>query len=759
MTTELKQRLERTRILGTPCSTTSIRIGDAINGARTPLRSSLRLREKREACSPLQERNSNKKTEHTFSLKSDLQPRKFTFVKDADYEAEKVVETKYNYVCNENVATPRAVAYLKHVKAKVSDFFSPQNIKCVEYLQNHRNGLDDSFVVEDDEVEEGSLLYYGREPMEVEPETFDYNEDDYNAVSWFQHFEHNSVSLSNSSLYKTLEQAAPVLKMYEEQVKSVSSKYENIKSKIISLQETFPKRNTYNADFDVDPKLIESINGEIQKLYDANNAQLNTVKDTIHAEKENINNILIKLKEFDSMINSPSREVSRLKKELEELIKASNLRNIAISKEMGVRFAEITHRYNEVAENFKLSEYKDEQLSKYRSHMENENELKAIINELIEKKVSLFIKKPVDGINEEVEKEKKSEFLEDMIEKKLEKALNRLPITGVMHEIVNLKQDFTERLNTFVKDQIYSKSLEMKDDFVKDLHDIKQSFAIRQQRLESDEKKSRESINRIIKEAILGLNNDINLHKSEVAALRNRFVDMQLEMEKSFENVAEESISDFLRVHHIQQETQFGSPDYALGSGGAAVLECLTSTTYCAKKTFFGCDATQNPPNTIIDKDVSLGKCWPMSGNNGHVGISLSRSITPTSITIEHVAKELNFYNNYKSAPKNFKVYAVFTKRPKTQLIEFTKERINGKDFYLAPLITSPESYYDVNKISDGSESVYGRSEIQTFRVENKVEGVRNVIVKVESNWGNENYTCLYRVRVHGQEDEELYKF
>ena len=41
---------------------------------------------------------------------------------------------------------------------------------------------------------------------------------------------------------------------------------------------------------------------------------------------------------------------------------------------------------------------------------------------------------------------------------------------------------------------------------------------------------------------------------------------------------------------------------------------------------------------------------------------------------------------------------------------------------------------------------------IQTFRFENSGVAVNKVKISVNSNWGNPNYTCLYRVRVHGRE-------
>jgi SUN domain-containing protein 1/2 len=70
---------------------------------------------------------------------------------------------------------------------------------------------------------------------------------------------------------------------------------------------------------------------------------------------------------------------------------------------------------------------------------------------------------------------------------------------------------------------------------------------------------------------------------------------------------------------------------------------------------------------------------------------------------------------------------------------------------YPKDLPTSPQ-YMRLNKFS---YNIHGSSHIQTFPVD---EDVRNlgvdfgiVVLKVKSNWGREEFTCLYRMRVHGQ--------
>ena len=46
-----------------------------------------------------------------------------------------------------------------------------------------------------------------------------------------------------------------------------------------------------------------------------------------------------------------------------------------------------------------------------------------------------------------------------------------------------------------------------------------------------------------------------------------------------------------------------------------------------------------------------------------------------------------------------------------------------------------------------------GSKSVQTFSF-NNYNAFQSIRVNVESNWGNPNYTCIYRIRVHGQEDD-----
>ncbi|KAM6188936.1 uncharacterized protein WM294_014868 [Sarcoramphus papa] len=166
-------------------------------------------------------------------------------------------------------------------------------------------------------------------------------------------------------------------------------------------------------------------------------------------------------------------------------------------------------------------------------------------------------------------------------------------------------------------------------------------------------------------------------------------------------------------------------PDWALEAIGAAIDKERTSKSYGGqgKKTWwlppFGFSSA-NPPETILQPRIAPGDCWPFQGSRGHVVIRLPEQIWPTAFTIWHISKAVSPSGEVSSAPKEFAVSGVDEATAETLLGTFT---------------------YDVHK------------EIaQTFHVQKELPRTfRYIKFQVQSNWGNPEYTCVYRVQVHGK--------
>ncbi|KAG1650701.1 SUN domain-containing protein 2 [Nymphon striatum] len=130
-----------------------------------------------------------------------------------------------------------------------------------------------------------------------------------------------------------------------------------------------------------------------------------------------------------------------------------------------------------------------------------------------------------------------------------------------------------------------------------------------------------------------------------------------------------------------------------------------------------------NPsPRKVIQPNVHPGECWPFVGAIGQIVLKLSHPIYVTGVTLEHIPKSLSPNGKIESAPKDFSV---------TALTDPTHSE--GFDF-------GNFSYEESG------------TPLQFFSITNSTQAYRFIEVKFHSNWGHPDYTCVYRIRVHGNE-------
>ncbi|NXQ29820.1 SUN2 protein, partial [Alaudala cheleensis] len=174
-------------------------------------------------------------------------------------------------------------------------------------------------------------------------------------------------------------------------------------------------------------------------------------------------------------------------------------------------------------------------------------------------------------------------------------------------------------------------------------------------------------------------------------------------------------------------EDRVGMVDYALESAGASVINTRCSETYethTALLSLFGIPLWYHSqsPRVILQPDVNPGNCWAFRGSQGFAVIRLSGIIRPTAVTLEHISKALSPQGTIPSAPKDFAVYGL-------------KEEGEEEGLLLGQ--------FTYNHNGDP---------IQTFYLESDSMGTYQVVeLRVLSNWGHPEYTCIYRFRVHGE--------
>ncbi|XP_031982107.1 SUN domain-containing protein 1 isoform X4 [Corvus moneduloides] len=180
----------------------------------------------------------------------------------------------------------------------------------------------------------------------------------------------------------------------------------------------------------------------------------------------------------------------------------------------------------------------------------------------------------------------------------------------------------------------------------------------------------------------------------------------------------------------LYSQDKTGMVDFALESGGGSILSTRCSETYETKTaliSLFGIPLWyfSQSPRVVIQPDMYPGNCWAFKGSQGYLVVRLSMKIYPTAFTLEHIPKTLSPTGNITSAPRNFSVY--------------------GLD----------DEYQEEGKLL--GEYVYDQEgePLQMFPVMEKNEDAFQIVeLRIFSNWGHAEYTCLYRFRVHGKPAE-----
>ncbi|XP_072799592.1 SUN domain-containing protein 1 isoform X5 [Vicugna pacos] len=186
----------------------------------------------------------------------------------------------------------------------------------------------------------------------------------------------------------------------------------------------------------------------------------------------------------------------------------------------------------------------------------------------------------------------------------------------------------------------------------------------------------------------------------------------------------------------LYSQDKTGMVDFALESGGGSILSTRCSETYetrTALISLFGIPLwyLSQSPRVVIQPDIYPGNCWAFRGSQGYLVVRLSMRVHPTAFTLEHIPKTLSPTGNITSAPKDFAVYGLESEyQEEGQLLgQFTYDQ-DGESLQTFPTPVRTSHRQDTKR----PEGAFQIVELRIF-----------------SNWGHPEYTCLYRFRVHGE--------
>lgn len=181
-------------------------------------------------------------------------------------------------------------------------------------------------------------------------------------------------------------------------------------------------------------------------------------------------------------------------------------------------------------------------------------------------------------------------------------------------------------------------------------------------------------------------------------------------------------------VLQIYDADKTGQVDYALESAGGQIVSTRCTQRYDIKSrafTLLGFTLyyESNNPRTVIQRNpIQPGVCWAFQDFPGYLLIQLRSAIYVTGFTLEHVPKLILSNENMSSAPRKFNVWGLMN--------ENDPEPVMFGDYEFT--YSDNLQYFPVQNIAINRPYEY-------------------VELRIHSNHGQLDYTCLYRFRVHGR--------
>lgn len=128
-----------------------------------------------------------------------------------------------------------------------------------------------------------------------------------------------------------------------------------------------------------------------------------------------------------------------------------------------------------------------------------------------------------------------------------------------------------------------------------------------------------------------------------------------------------------------------------------------------------------NNPRAVINPDSMPGQCWAFKGSQGYIVIKLAGPVNPTGFTLEHIPRSLSPSGDIGSAPRQFEVWGLMSENDEGVQLGIFEYSQYGEPLQYFSVQAANEEYFPL------------------------------IELKINSNHGNLQYTCVYRFRVHGK--------
>jgi hypothetical protein len=183
----------------------------------------------------------------------------------------------------------------------------------------------------------------------------------------------------------------------------------------------------------------------------------------------------------------------------------------------------------------------------------------------------------------------------------------------------------------------------------------------------------------------------------------------------------------------------------------------------------------------VIDPHILPGYGWAMKGSSGYITIGLAKPIYPKSFTIDHIPFNLNLEDSLASAPRYIEVIGIYD----LQKYKMNQRQSNNNNNNNNSKNENKNHKKNKIKILNNNGKRKGKGKGKEKEEEEEVKETNNEIIlipvfefdplhttslsvpvskdiyihikkpisfiqiKILSNWGNSDYTYIYRLRIH----------
>ena len=207
---------------------------------------------------------------------------------------------------------------------------------------------------------------------------------------------------------------------------------------------------------------------------------------------------------------------------------------------------------------------------------------------------------------------------------------------------------------------------------------------------------------------------------------------------------------------HTYSADVLARPDFAAYTSGARINPFLTSPTYLHRprqviprmlsRLLFNLGSTwSHSPAVAIHPNNAVGMCWAFPGSSGQLCVKLSQSVLLEEIVIEHVPYEVA--HDVASAPKDLEIWV-------HSLLQPSDAASMASGAAEAHVRRPPADGF--THLMDVQYDIHSETgAVQRFSVPDSFRmldlPVDQVIYRFKSNWGHEEFTCIYRIRALGR--------